>query len=285
MYSQSNRKGICLWFIAIFFASAPMLAQVEREQHQVVKNGQSSIQVTVRGQGTPIIFIPSLGRGVDDFDELSKRLVRSGYQTILPEPRGIGSSAGPLEGITLHDLAGDVAAVIQALGGGSVIVTGHAFGNRVARVVATDHPRLVRHLVLLACGGAVPPSEKTREVFSRVFDPALSKSDRVAAIGTVFFAGGHDPTVWEGGWYFDVAKAQQAANVATPVKEWWAGGSAPMLVLQGSEDVIAVPENSDKLAKEFPDRVRVVQIPKSGHAMLPEQPELIASTMVSNLHP
>ena len=94
-----------------------------------------------------------------DFDELSQRLARSGYQTVLPEPRGIGSSAGPLEGITLHDVAGDVAAVIEALGGGSVIVVGHAFGNRVARVVATDHPLLVKHVVLLACGGAVPMPE------------------------------------------------------------------------------------------------------------------------------
>ena len=78
----------------------------------------------MRGRGVPIVFIPSFGRGVHDFDELSKRLARSGYQTILPEPRGTGSSTGPLEGITLHDLAADVAAVIQAVGGGRAIVTG-----------------------------------------------------------------------------------------------------------------------------------------------------------------
>ena len=83
----------------------------------------------------------------------------------------------------------------------------------------------------------------------------------------------------------DTARAQQAANAATPVKEWWVGSSAPILVLQGTEDVVAVPENSERLAKEFPDRVRLIQIPNSGHAMLPEQPDLIASTMVTNLQP
>ena len=103
------------------------------------------------------------------------------------------------------------------------------------------------------------------------------------AIRATFFARGHDPKVWQDGWYFDVTKAQQAARLATPVKEWWAGGSAPILVLQGTEDVIAVPENSERLAKEFPDRVRIIQIPKAGHAMLPEQPDLIASVILKNL--
>jgi pimeloyl-ACP methyl ester carboxylesterase len=288
MCDQVSLKATCsLITVAVVVVPAMLAqsAQVEQERKQIVKNGKASIQVTVRGRGASIVFIPSYGRGVHDFDELSKRLARSGYQAILPEPRGIGSSTGPLDGITLHDLAADVAAVIQAFGGRPVIVVGHAFGNRVARVVATDHPRLVNHLVLLACGGAVPMSAKTREAFERVFDPTLSKEERIGAIRSTFFASGHDPMVWEGGWYFTVAKAQMAANAATRVEEWWAGGSAPILVLQATEDIIAVPENSERLAKEFPDRVRIIQIPKSGHAMLPEQPDLIASTMISNLRP
>jgi pimeloyl-ACP methyl ester carboxylesterase len=261
-----------------------LLAQVPDEQHRVVRNGAATLQVTVQGRGTPVVFIPSLGRGVQDFKDLSRRLAKSGYQAILPEPRGIGSSEGPLSGITLHDLDSDVAAIIRDSGGGPTIVVGHAFGNRVARVVATDYPRLVKQLVLLASGGDVPMSEKVAKAFGRVFDPTLPKDERLDAIQLAFFASGHDPKVWEDGWYFDVAKAQVAANVATPVKEWWAGGSAPILVLQATEDVIAVPENSEKMAKEFPDRVRVIQIPGAGHAMLPEQPDLIASAILGNIH-
>jgi len=260
-----------------------LLAQVDPEWQQVVTNGKTSIHVSVRGKGTPIIFIPSLGRGVQDFDDLSGRLARSGYQTILPEPRGIGSSTGPLDGITLHDLAADTAAVIRAFGGRSAIIVGHAFGNRVARVVATDHSGIVKQVVLLASGGVVPMSEKTQEAFERVFDPTLPREPHLAAIRFAFFANGNDPAAWEGGWYPDVKRAQKAADDATPVKEWWAGGSAPILILQATEDIVAVPENSERLAKEFPSRVRVIQIPKAGHAMLPEQPGLIASAIVNNL--
>lgn len=39
---------------------------------------------------------------------------------------------GPLSGISLHDLARDIAEVIAALGGGRAVVVGHAYGNWVA---------------------------------------------------------------------------------------------------------------------------------------------------------
>lgn len=56
-----------------------------------------------------------------------------------------------------------------------------------------------------------------------------------------------------------------------------------MLVVQGTEDAVAVPENAKRLAAEFPDRVMVVEIPKAGHALLPEQPERVESAILSYL--
>jgi pimeloyl-ACP methyl ester carboxylesterase len=253
------------------------------ERQQVVTNGKASIHVTIRGRGAPVVFVPSLGRSVHDFDDLSERMVRSGYQAVLPEPRGIGGSVGPLDGITLHDEAADKAAVIRTIAAGPVILVGHAYGNRVTRMVATDYPRLVKQIVLIASGGEVPMSDKTLVIFDRVFNPGLDKAERLDAIGAIFFAKGHDPKVWQDGWYFDVAKAQQGASRATPVKEWSAGGTAPMLILQGTEDIIALPENSANLAKQYPDRVRVIQIARAGHAMLPEQPDDIASAILKGL--
>ena len=271
--------------VAIFclVAISTLLAHADQQPQQVVRNGKASIGVTVRGSGAALIFIPSLGRSVHDFDDLARRLSQSGYRTILPEVRGIGSSSGPLEGITLHDLASDTAAVIQALGRGPVIVVGHAFGNQVARMVATDRPALVKQVILLAAGGLVPRTKQVQDEFLKVFDPRISEPERIAAIGATFFARGQVPKSWQQGWHLDLAKAQMAAQRATSLDEWWAGGSAPMVVLQGTEDRIAVPENSERLAKQFPDRVRVIQIPRSGHAMLPEQPELIASVILKSV--
>jgi pimeloyl-ACP methyl ester carboxylesterase len=51
------------------------------------------------------------------------------------------------------------------------------------------------------------------------------------------------------------------------------------LVLQGLDDVLAPPENARILKAELGDQVTVVDIPQAGHAMLPEQPQLIAKAV------
>ena len=56
-----------------------------------------------------------------------------------------------------------------------------------------------------------------------------------------------------------------------------------MLVLQGTDDVVVLPENAQRLAAEFPERVTVVQIARAGHAMLPEQPDAIADAVLAHL--
>jgi len=209
------------------------LAQSALALREIVRAGAATIQVMIRGQGEPIIFIPGRGRGVEDFDALSNRLVQVGYQAVLPEPRGIGESTGPLKDITYHDLAPDVAAAIGSLVGRAATVIGHDFGNRVARTLASDRPRFVKQLILLSAGGMVSRSPEVEKITTRFFETTLSREDRLTAIRQVFFAPGNDPRVWEDGWYFEVARAQRASDTRTPLKEWWAGGSAPILVVQG----------------------------------------------------
>ena len=267
-----------------FLTLDTVATQPSAERQETVRAGATIIRVTVRGQGEPIVFIPALGRGVDDFDDLSKRLMQAGYQAILPDPRGIGGSRGPLIEMSLHDMATDVAAVIQSLGGGRpATVVGHALGNRVARMLATDYPNLVKQVILLAPGGLVPPDPEITQAGARVLDLTVTRADRLAALQRAFFAHSNDASVWENGWYFDIAPAQRAAMNRTPLADWWRGGVAPILVLQGKEDINAVPENAKRLAAEFPNRVTVVEIPDSGHAMLPEQPERIATAILTYL--
>jgi hypothetical protein len=47
-----------------------------------------------------------------------------------------------------------------------------------------------------------------------------------------------------------------------------------------TEDVAAPAENAEALKKEYGNRVTVVDVPGAGHAMLPEQPEFIAKTII-----
>ena len=107
---------------------------------------------------------------------------------LRPQPRGIGQSRGPLTGIDLHDYAGDVAAVIAHEAKGPAFVVGHAFGNRVARMLATDRPDLVRAVALVAANiGKAPSPPQVRAAIR-----ASARSNATTATATQrnqFFSG------------------------------------------------------------------------------------------------
>ena len=242
---------------------------------RVIQGPAGPIEVKEYGDGEPVLLIPSLGRGADDFDDLAKRLAGAGYHAIHPEPRGINGSTGDLTALSMADLAADAAAAIHAVADGPVTVVGHAFGNRVARMTATEYPHLIDSVVLLCCGGLVPPAPEHAEALLRVFDVELDDEEHLAAVEQVFFAPGNDPAVWFDGWYGLVAACQGAATTDQPVEHWWDAGGKDLFVVQPADDVMAVPENAHRICEELGDRASMVIVPNAGHALLPEQPEAV----------
>jgi pimeloyl-ACP methyl ester carboxylesterase len=181
-------------------------------------------------------------------------------------------------GPTLHEIAASVAAVIEAAGRGPAHVVGHAFGNRVARCVAADRPDLVRSVTLLAAGGLIEPEREVWEALARcVGNPTVED------LALAMFAPGNDPSGWLDGWSADRARAQGAAVRATPVEDWWLAGAAPLLVVQGLADRVAVPENGRRLVAEAGGRARLVEIEGAGHALLPERPDEVAAAVIDFL--
>src|SRR5215510_14050258 len=100
----------------------------DKRTRELVRSADGEIDVIVEGAGPLILLLPSRGRDSEDYDEVAHGLAQSGFRVLRPQPRGIGKSTGPLQGLTLHDFARDVAAVISHYGGPAVIV-GHAYGN------------------------------------------------------------------------------------------------------------------------------------------------------------
>ncbi len=235
------------------------------------------------GVGPSIVMLASLGRPGTDFDEVATKLAQAGYRVTLPEPRGIGGSEGPMEGLTLHDLAEDVAHVIEHVAGAPVALAGHAFGNRLARTTAADYPTLVSKVMLLACGGLIEMPEKAREALIGCFDASLSPEAHLECVRYGFFAKGNDPEVWRDGWHLPVMLMQSSAVRRTPVEDWWEAGGQPMLVVQAMEDAIALPANAADLKARMGERVTLVELPQAGHAMLPEQPDAIVRAILDFL--
>jgi pimeloyl-ACP methyl ester carboxylesterase len=234
------------------------------------------------GAGPPIIMFASAGREASDFNELAADLARKGYTAILVQPPGIGGAGASVAEPNLFDLAQDVAPIL-ARQDEPVLVLGHAFGNRVARVVATAHPDQVRGVILIGAGGKRPIEPRALEALRASFNPDLTYEERRVAVRYGFFADDSEiPDYWMRGWHGLTAILQGEATARTESALWWAGGTVPMLVIAGMEDKIAPPEDTiDILETEFPTRVTAVRIEGAGHALLPEKPDEISAAVTA----
>jgi pimeloyl-ACP methyl ester carboxylesterase len=251
-------------------------------ERKLVRRGSIHIEYIAHGSGPLVVLLPSLGRGAEDFDGIRERLAPS-CRVVTPQPRGIGGSRGLMAGVTLHDFAGDIALVIENEGGGPAVIAGHAFGNFVARTTAADRPDLVRGVALLAAAHVWPVPPEVRESIMKSSDLSLSDETRIGYLKHAFFAPGSDPRVWLSGWYPEVKKAQRAATEATPQVEWWQAGNVPILDVQPEDDVMIPAESASRYRNELGERVSIVCIPDAGHALLPEQPEAVALSLLGFL--
>jgi pimeloyl-ACP methyl ester carboxylesterase len=256
-------------------------------QSGIVKVGDADIQYFSQGEGEAVVLLPGGSLDVGYMEGLADALAKAGYRAVRINFRGAGKSTGPEEGVTLHTLAGDVAGVIEVLKLGPANVGGHAFGNRVARMLDADRPELVRSVILFAAGGKVAPAPAADRALKIIFTPGSPEDEVLEAMKYMVGDPADVQKVWQ---IIKPCRAPRAAGIeykageATPLKDWWAPpGKTKYLVLQGADDQAAPPENGVLLKKELGNRVTLVEIPKAGHLVLVERPQKVADEMVSFL--
>ena len=245
-------------------------------------SGQTNLRVFIGGDGPTIVMLPGRGLGPSSLEPLAQRLVGAGVRVVLPEPRKYGESVGPLVGVTLRDLAADVARSIEVAGGAPVVVAGHAYGNRIARMLAQERPDLIRGVVVMAAGGKFPPTAEAAENLRTWLNTSLPDNQRAAAAKAAFFGPQSSPAnedLMLDGISADTSNMQAAAT--GPLESWWPGGGSPMLVIQGLSDVVAPPENGRSLKTDYPARVTLAEFAGLGHFMIRERPDLIAEAIIT----
>ena len=256
----------------------PALAQ-ERTRN-LVRYDNVEIDLIAEGKGPLIVLLPSRGRDSEDYDEVAAGLAKAGFRVLRPQPRGMHASKGPLKDITLHDLARDVAAVIERERAGPAVIVGHAYGNWVARMTAVDHPALVRGVVLAAAAAKTFPPRLSRLV-SKSADMSLPDAERLAYMQEIFFASGNDPKIWLKGWWAEASEGQRVAAANVKQSDWWAAGTVPLFDLQAGIDPFKPKGTENELKDDFPDRVTVAVIPNASHALLPEQPAAVVEAIAA----
>jgi pimeloyl-ACP methyl ester carboxylesterase len=250
------------------------------QQHRNIEVGGATLECTFYGSGTPVVLLANAGCSTGYFDDLARVLAAGGLQTISVNMRGTGESRGSLDGITVHDLAADIAGVLEALECGPAHLVGHAFGNRVARCLAADRPSLVRSVTVLAAGGLIGPATPLGANFRNA---TVVKDERQRlrhrARRALAVAGVRSENTGAGRMLVGDARRPSRHQPGVALEDWWGAGTAPLLAIQGLDDEVAPPGNGHALREQVGERVRVVDLPRAGHFLLLEQPEAVVQAV------
>ncbi len=121
-----------------------------------------ALNYQVKGDGPLVVLIMGTGSPgrVWELHQVPA-LVAAGYQVCTFDNRGIAPSSECPQGITIDELVGDTAALIEHLGGGPALVVGTSLGSRVAQELALARPELVRKAVFLAGHARLDHFQKT----------------------------------------------------------------------------------------------------------------------------
>lgn len=256
--------------------------EVRRRRELIAVEG-GAIDVLIDAPGNDqcqtLVLLPSSQRDSLDFDAVAQELARRGLRVLRPQPRGMGRTTLPLDHLTLHILARDVIATVNALGGGRAVLVGHAFGHFIARVADMDHPQCVRGVVVAGAAARVFPPGMT-ESLDIAADARQPRALRLAHLQRAFFAPGNDPSAWLEGWHPALRAIYRAAGAVPAKDRWWTTAHAPLLDLQGGSDPWRPPASRNELQDLLgADRVRVEVIEQASHALVVEQPVAVAGAI------
>lgn len=115
------------------------------------------------GTGKPVAVIPGLFGASFTFRKVVPLLAAQGFRPIVIEPLGTGFSGRPAKAdYSLSAQSHRIAAVLDSLGSGPVLVLAHSLGAAIAFRLAIERPDLVRGIVSLEGG---PTEEATTPTF------------------------------------------------------------------------------------------------------------------------
>jgi pimeloyl-ACP methyl ester carboxylesterase len=258
------------------------------------RNGSWELYAETFGSGPAIVLLHGAGNSMMSWDaELCEALAAGGRLVVRLDSRDAGQSARPAGAgpYSMVDVAGDIVALLDALGLPSATLAGASLGGVAAQVVAVEHPARVDGLVLISttpggddlpgpaplAGAPAEPDwtdrdavvrylvEVERPYGGRRFDEALMT--RIAE-RTVDHAA---DLAGQLRWPFEV-------EGGPPGRERLGAIRAPTVVVHGTDDPAFPPAHGRALAAAIPG-ARLVEVDGFGHATLPRDawPLLLSS--------
>jgi 3-oxoadipate enol-lactonase len=260
----------------------------------VVRAGEVELDYERSGSGPPLLLIMGMSGTALHWGEPFLELLREDFEVVVYDHRGVGRST-PLDGpVTIAQMAGDAAALLDALQLDSVHVLGISMGGMIAQERALAHPERVRTLALgCTWAGGPTATQRSPEVLQRLTEAMLS-GDRERALRAGWEAIVSPAMAADDAAYaafrriaeqravtVPVIMAQLQAGMALDTADRLGELAMPTLVIHGTEDEMLDVANGRLIASRVPgSQLEILE--GIGHMFFWERPERSAELMRSH---
>jgi 3-oxoadipate enol-lactonase len=246
----------------------------------IVSVDDARLDIDDRGTGDAIVLLHGFMLTRDIWnaqaDELSKT-----HRVVLPDLRGMGRSTASHGPYLMESLAGDIAAVLDALGIERASIVGHSLGGYVALAFARMYVERVERLALVGArlGEDAPERARFREELADEIDatdsirPALDAFlPQMLAPGAPAGLRARVAEIASNNGPIGAAAMLRGMAIRTSSEDIAGDIDVPVLVLGGAHDPFLPPTEAAAEAGAFPGG-RLVMCERSGHLPMLEEPE------------
>ena len=249
----------------------------------------ATIDVLTEGSGDPIVLIHGFPLTREVWDPQAAQLARR-MRVIRPDLRGMGASSVPEGPYLMETLAGDVAAVLDALGEERAVIAGHSLGGYVAMAFCRMYSERVSRLALVCSRLAAdtPQAAAEREELAdraeregrvdavvnsyvpRLFAPEFLEN-RSPAIDSIRTLARRNSVKGAAAMLRGMAQRVDANDIAGDLE-------MPVLIVAGAADQSVSLFEAERVRRAFPHaELRILQ--RSGHLPMVEEPETLAQVL------
>lgn len=250
---------------------------------------------TANGHGPTFLFVHGLSMTSRVWTKQFRDLPRAGIRTVAFDHRGHGASSASMNETSIDNLADDVRVVVEGLDLRDAMVVGHSMGGMALLAFAVRYPEVaaarLRGLVLVSTAARLGPAHVP--FLGRAVGPftagfvrsgAWSGSDWSRAAARLLF--GKDPVPSQ----VELARVLLAsasedtivgcarAMTSFDLTGQLARVTVPVLVVNGTADLLTTPGDARRLARGLPD-ARLELVSGAGHMVMLERAERLGALL------
>jgi pimeloyl-ACP methyl ester carboxylesterase len=241
----------------------------------------------VHGSGAPLVLVMGIGYDSSLWTLAQVPALSQRFQVVIFDNRDCGRSSKAKAAYGIHDMADDVAGLLNALSIERAHLLGLSMGGMIAQEFALRHPARLDRLILSGTGGAparaafdpirtwdwVKSNDKSGETFicqqfTWLFSSAFLRNSEAVKQTLALLSSNPNPVTAEA--YHRQAQAYLEHDALDRLK----AVKAPTLVIAGEQDLLTPPHLCAEVASAIPGaRFELIEGPGSSHVLAIERPD------------